>query len=73
MNDRALINTALGWEPVNENIEQAIREHYPIINEAYKTLQLSLKSTTPKRGLRAKCNILEDAPLIDIEQTDICK
>jgi uracil permease len=36
-------------------------------------LNLTLKSTTPERGLRAKCNILEDALLNDIEQTDICK
>lgn len=68
MNDRALINAALGWEPVDENIEQAIREHYPIINKAYKTLQLSLKSTAPERGLRAKTSAIDDASNIDIDE-----
>lgn len=71
MSDRELINAALGWEPVDENIEKAIREHYPIINEAYKTLQ---KSTTPERGLRAKCNVLDEAMIeqIEVDINDLC-
>lgn len=38
MHDRELINSALGWDPVNLKLEQLIREQYPTIKKAYDIL-----------------------------------
>lgn len=37
--DRKLINSALGWDPVDPKIEELIRKQYPIIQKAYNMLE----------------------------------
>lgn len=46
MCDRELINSALGWDPVDPKMEKLIREQYPIIQKAYDILEKENKDAS---------------------------